>query len=88
MNMKNWLYIVFLFTYPGFFLILKKPGWIIFTVSMNNFPFDIDEKTLANYSLSGHSIKFCQAKWQLTNKKLFHSKFFSIRIIRRIRKIT
>ena len=28
------------------------------------------EKTSANYSLSGHPIKFCKIKWQLTYKKL------------------
>ena len=26
------------------------------------------KKTLANYSLSGHPIKFCNVKWQLTYK--------------------
>ena len=28
------------------------------------------KKTLANYSLPGHPVKFCKVKWQLTYKKL------------------
>ena len=42
------------------------------SVSMDTFLFDIltmIKKTLVNYSLSDHLIKFCKAKWQLTYKK-------------------
>ena len=57
-------------------------------VSMDNSLFGNNQKTLANYSLSGHPIKFCEAKWQVTYKKiLIHSNLFLIRLIGR-KKVT
>ena len=32
-------------------------------------PIPMTKKTLAKYSLSGHHIKVCKVKWQLTHKK-------------------
>ena len=32
-------------------------------------PVSMTKKTLANYSLSGHPVKFCKVKWQLSYKK-------------------
>ena len=44
--------------------------------------FHHDQKTLANYSLPDHLIKFYRAMWQLTYKKnLTHSNLFFIKII-------
>ena len=40
-----------------------------------------------NHSLSGHPIKLCKDKWQLTYKRLSHSNLFFMRLIIR-RKMT
>ena len=47
------------------------------------------KKTLVNYSLSRHPIKFCKVKWQLTYKKnLTRFNLYFLRLIIRIRKVT
>ena len=52
-------------------------------VSMDNFLFENDQKHFNELLLSGHHIKFCKVKWQLT-----YSNLLFVRFIRRRRNTT